>query len=1002
MTETTLDPASSNPTRPQDVLDRTIDLTMVDRLSVAAFVVGVISFALRLVQLDHFALSPAEGRRAFQAFSFVRGSTSGPGYELPDTSPTLLLFQSLSIFLFGATDMAARLLPALFGAGIVVLAWLFWPFVGRARALGMMALAAISPTLLYSSRTADGDIAVAFFMMLFVVAVLRVGLVDSGLDMRRGWAITAGFALAAAFGSSPTSVSVIIAVLVGGGVTFAFDPKRVGAVRQAALGFRSTPMAAPLAYLSFIITLIVLYTRFFSDITALAGVGGTFADWGRLIAEATSTTPTQYFLLATLLYEILAIVFAIFAANRVWAIAPGYLPWSFFIGWFTAALLLFSFSSGRAPEQAIHTALPLVLLGGAGLGDLVVSLTSSAMARTRLAALFAAILGLAISVIAFVVLLDRTSDAFDRNRAIFQAIAVAILAVAPLAFAVYMLATAPNSAATPRRVGVVALAVLALFLGGYTIRSAVLLSYFNADDGIELLAQRTSTGSVEALVTRLRKLSRDVTVLDGSPRDPTGGHGLTIAIDRQVQWPLRWYFRDFPDARVVANGAAPASGSQVVIAPDDAGMAEAGYTPRTYPTLNRVPPVYTAPQIGSILRNIFLPSEWADGINYLLLRNLDVTAPPETLAVGLNGELANRVFPNTGPYGLTDRAGAGNGRGQFNNPRGITVSPDTGTTYVVDMSNGRVQRFDELGAFVGIWSGEDGGVSFKVEGDNLLGPTGITTSPDGQLIYVADTWNHRIVILDQSGRLVREIGTFGDTGDSPDASIEPGLFFGPRDVEVTDEEIYVSDTGNERVQVFSLDGTFRRAIGGYGSDPGKLIEPVGIEIGPDGRLYVADSTNARISIFSTDGTPQAQWPVDAWAGELYFEPYLAFDQDGNLYATSSGTSSVEIFDLNGLLIDTLTQVGSEQLQEPIGITTAPDGSILITDSRISAVLRHAPLGPPLIPDDDEIVDESPEEPTVEATPEASPEPLIELHAASPAASPMASPVASPAVSPVAG
>src|SRR5687767_4628319 len=121
MAETTYDEA------PPSILDRTIDLTRVRWVAIGAIVVVVIGVALRFAQLDVFALSPVEGRRAFQAYSFFRGSTSGPSLELPDTSPAFLLFQSLSLFLFGATDVVARVIPAILGSGIVILAWMTAP-----------------------------------------------------------------------------------------------------------------------------------------------------------------------------------------------------------------------------------------------------------------------------------------------------------------------------------------------------------------------------------------------------------------------------------------------------------------------------------------------------------------------------------------------------------------------------------------------------------------------------------------------------------------------------------------------------------------------------------------------------------------------------------------------------------------------------------------------------------------------------------------------------------
>jgi streptogramin lyase len=148
---------------------------------------------------------------------------------------------------------------------------------------------------------------------------------------------------------------------------------------------------------------------------------------------------------------------------------------------------------------------------------------------------------------------------------------------------------------------------------------------------------------------------------------------------------------------------------------------------------------------------------------------------------------------------------------------------------------------------------------------------------------------------------------------------------------------------------------------------------VGIVIGPDGRVYVADSGNGRISVFQRDGTPIAQWPVDAWQGQAYFEPYLAFDNNGLLYATSSATGTVEVFDIDGNYLTSLTGTGLEQFQRPIGITQGANAQMMVTDAGLNAVVEFAPIAPPVIED-----------------PVASPD-------ASPVASPIASPQASPVV-----
>jgi sugar lactone lactonase YvrE len=212
---------------------------------------------------------------------------------------------------------------------------------------------------------------------------------------------------------------------------------------------------------------------------------------------------------------------------------------------------------------------------------------------------------------------------------------------------------------------------------------------------------------------------------------------------------------------------------------------------------------------------------------------------------------------------------------------------------------------------------------------------------------VTDTWAHRVVVLDQNGKMVREFGSFGDTQDAPTAESQPGLFFGPRDIAVTTDGIYVVDTGNERVEVFAKDGTFQSAWGGHGSNPNQFIEPVDIAIGTDSRVYVADSGNARISVFSRDGTPIVQWPVAAWSGQAYFEPYLAVDNNGLLYATSSATGSVEVYDLDGNFVTSLTSTGLENFQRPIGITQTANGQMMVTDAGLNAVLSFGTVAPPV-------------------------------------------------------
>ena len=115
---------------------------------------------------------------------------------------------------------------------------------------------------------------------------------------------------------------------------------------------------------------------------------------------------------------------------------------------------------------------------------------------------------------------------------------------------------------------------------------------------------------------------------------------------------------------------------------------------------------------------------------------------------------------------------------------------------------------------------------------------------------MCDTKNCRVVIFDTAGEVVARFGR-------PLVVIglheEPGVvgFNNPRGLAFDESEglLYVADTGNNRIKLFSAEGTPIQTVGGRGDRPGEFDAPIGLAIGPNGRLYVADSQNCRIQVF---------------------------------------------------------------------------------------------------------------------------------------------------------
>ncbi len=926
------------------ILDHPVTLTALSSWTALLVTVLIGGVVLRVARLDVYALALPEARWAYNAYALFTGQPLPNGEVLPTTAPFFLLLEAFAFFLFGVTDASARLAPAILGIGTLALIFALRPLLTLPRLLGVVVLAALSPTLVFASRTADPGIAVAFSTMLLVVALLRAGIASPSAVV--GWSALAGAAVGAALASGPTSITALVAIAVGLVVAASTESDdEVACVRPALRSIRHAPGGLAAFVAGLIVSIVVLFTRLFTQLDAFAGLWQTVADWGRLMATQTTTTPVQLFFFVVLLYEILAVAFglvAVLAPDR-----PGNrskrptVPASFLATWFVVALILQSFASGRSPLQALIVTLPLMLLGGLGLGMLFERVPWALVGRTVFGLIPLAVIGIAMGLIAIGMLFARANDPLRQTAStselLIQVAFVLLLVILPLGYLIVELAARLRPAHRGRILGGMALLVLAVVLGAYTLRTSTVLAFVSADEGNELLAQRQSTEGVRAFVDQTIRLSRDASLSETSAEDATGSFGVSIALAPEVQWPYLWYFREFPGVDVI--GPAGWGEADIVVANTEAGMAETGYVVDTFTSINRVPSSYQAPDVGTVFATVVSPGRWYSGIRYLLFRDLENQADPETIAVGRNVQLAIQLNPNAGPFDLFEQTGAGTGLGQFTGPTGVAASPDGNTIYVIDGGNQRIERFDRGGTFVGIWGGTgDPNLTLGFNFDQ--GASGITVDANG-LIYVADTWTHRVVVLDESGRIVRELGQPGvpsDLQDSPDPGGAPGLFFGPRGVAVAGPEVYVTDTGNERVQVFATDGTFLRGFGGYGTGPGQFIEPTGIEIGPDGNVYVADSGNGRLSVFAKDGTPLTQIAIPSWAQQERRLNYLAFAPNGLLVMTAPTVGAVDVFDPATSQI-TFSFEGTEgvSLTAPTGVDILPDGAVIVADDGHDAV-----------------------------------------------------------------
>jgi len=142
----------------------------------------------------------------------------------------------------------------------------------------------------------------------------------------------------------------------------------------------------------------------------------------------------------------------------------------------------------------------------------------------------------------------------------------------------------------------------------------------------------------------------------------------------------------------------------------------------------------------------------------------------------------------------------------------------------------------------------------EVEGqiaEGLVDPVGLAVDNVNRFLYVVDEQQDLVQVYDADTlKLLRHIGTPG----KKHVSTTPGEFGGATNVALDkDQNVYVTDTMNNRVEIFDADGNFISAFGKQGDGPGFFTRPKGIAIDCDGHIWVADQEQDRVQVFNRDG-----------------------------------------------------------------------------------------------------------------------------------------------------
>ncbi|XP_067143076.1 tripartite motif-containing protein 3-like [Centruroides vittatus] len=206
----------------------------------------------------------------------------------------------------------------------------------------------------------------------------------------------------------------------------------------------------------------------------------------------------------------------------------------------------------------------------------------------------------------------------------------------------------------------------------------------------------------------------------------------------------------------------------------------------------------------------------------------------------------------------------------FKNPSSVAATVDG--NFVIRDDNG-LYLFNNNGNYI------------KSFGEELLkNPLGLAVTESKKVITLDQTTNH-LFVFNESGKLER-------------SNIFEPLIIKPRNSNCRymvsySDEVALSDSGASRVYKTTLDGKLIKIFGSYGRAPGQMDRPSGIALDPKGAMFIAEIGNERIQVFDLEGH---------FLGRVTFSHQvrpldIALTKDGRLYVLDAFDRRLDVYHL---------------------------------------------------------------------------------------------------------
>ena len=199
-------------------------------------------------------------------------------------------------------------------------------------------------------------------------------------------------------------------------------------------------------------------------------------------------------------------------------------------------------------------------------------------------------------------------------------------------------------------------------------------------------------------------------------------------------------------------------------------------------------------------------------------------------------------------------------------------------------------------------------------------PWGVAVNEQNE-ITVSDVGNDKIHLFKSDGTHIKSFGVEG---------AQHGAFDYPSGIAYHGDNIIVAEQGNHRVQVLSKQGGYLHHFGGEGSLDNQLNFPTGLSIDSDGNLILADKKNKLIKLFSADG----QFLNKLGTEGSFTLPFHCIQHDNYLLVSDKGDNSIKCFDRKGNFLYKFGKEGNAhgEFNKPSCLSMDKAGHLMVCDT----------------------------------------------------------------------